>query len=136
MNKSNQRAWGENLTIIWHIICFLSISVRYHQDTIHKQHKRRIAKDLLIMMAFSFLPCSKWPVYIFAFGAYNFKQVNVSGIQIFCAQLLALNLRKVILNAANIHIPVWICTHQMKIYIQVFYSNNDTFTLLFPKVQD
>ena len=35
----------------------------------------------------------KRPVYIFAFGEYNFKQVNVIGIQIFRAQLLALNLR-------------------------------------------
>ena len=40
-------------------------------------------------------------IYIFAFGEYNSKQVNVSGILIFCAQFLALNLRKVMLNAAN-----------------------------------
>ena len=46
----------------------------------------------------------KRPVYIFAFGVYNFKQVNVSGIQIFHAQLLAINLRKVMLNAANIYL--------------------------------
>ena len=43
-------------------------------------------------------------MYVFAFGVYNFKQVNVSGIQIFRAQLLALNLRKVMLNATNIYL--------------------------------
>ena len=46
----------------------------------------------------------KWPVYIFAFGEYNSKQVNVSGMQIFRAQFLALHLRKVILNAVNIYL--------------------------------
>ena len=45
-------------------------------------------------------------MYILAFGEYNFKQVNVSGIQIFCAQLLGLNLRKVMFNAANVIIPI------------------------------
>ena len=40
-------------------------------------------------------------IYIFAFGEYNSKQVNVSGIQIFRAQFLTLNLRKVMLNSAN-----------------------------------
>ena len=43
-------------------------------------------------------------IYIFAFGEYNSKQVNVSAIQIFRAQFLALNLRKVMLNAANIYL--------------------------------
>ena len=38
---------------------------------------------------------------MFAFGEYNSKHVNVSGIQIFCAQFLALILRRVMLNAAN-----------------------------------
>ena len=33
-------------------------------------------------------------IYIFAFGEYNSKQVNVSGIQIFRAQFLALQVRK------------------------------------------
>ena len=44
----------------------------------------------------------KRPVYILAFGVYNSKQVNVTGIQIFRAQFLALHLRKVMLNAAKI----------------------------------
>ena len=47
---------------------------------------------------------NKRPVYIFAFGAYNSKQVNVSGIQIFRAQFLGLYFRKVMLNAANIYL--------------------------------
>jgi len=34
---------------------------------------------------------------------YNFKHVNVSGIQFFPAQLLALNLGMVMFNAANIY---------------------------------
>ena len=38
---------------------------------------------------------------MFAFGEYNSKKVNVSGILTFCAQVLALNLRRVMLNAAN-----------------------------------
>ena len=46
----------------------------------------------------------KRPVYIFAFGVYNSKQVNVSSIKIFRAQFLALHLRKVMLNAANIYL--------------------------------
>ena len=58
----------------------------------------------------------KWPVYIFAFGEYNLKQVNVSGIQIFRAQLLALNLRKVMLNAANIYLFWFILTKCKYIY--------------------
>ena len=49
----------------------------------------------------------KRPVYIFAFGVYNSKQVNVSGIKIFCAQFLALYLRKVMLK----HLPVWNYAH-------------------------
>ena len=51
-----------------------------------------------IMFSSSF----KQPVYIFAYGDYNSKQVNVSGIQIFRAQFLALHLLKVMLNAAKI----------------------------------
>ena len=62
----------------------------------------------------------KWPVYIFAFGKYDFKQVNVSGIQIFRAQLLALNLRNVMLNAANIYLFGFILTKCK--YIQVFFK--------------
>ena len=58
----------------------------------------------------------KWPVYIFALGEYNFKQANVSGIQIFRAQLLALNLRKVMLNAANIYLLGFILTKCKYIY--------------------
>ena len=46
----------------------------------------------------------KRPVFIFAFGMYKSKQVNVSGIQIFRLQFLALHLRKVMLNAANIYL--------------------------------
>ena len=42
--------------------------------------------------------------YVFAFGEYNSKQINVSGIQIFRAQIIALNLRNVMLNAANIYL--------------------------------
>ena len=60
----------------------------------------------------------KWPVYIFAFDEYNSKQVNGSGILIFRAQFLALNLRKVMLNAANIYLFVIILT--ICKYIQVF----------------
>ena len=47
----------------------------------------------------------KRPVYIFAFGEFNYKQVNDSGIKIFRPQFLALqlHLRKVMLNAANIY---------------------------------
>ena len=51
---------------------------------------------------------------------YNSKQENVSGIQIVCAQFLALQLRKVMLNASNIYHLEF--THQMQIYIQVFSS--------------
>ena len=59
----------------------------------------------LFPLIINFFPFYSWklPVYIFSFGQYNFKQINVSGIQIFRAQLLALNLRKVVLNAANIY---------------------------------
>ena len=55
-------------------------------------------------------------IYIFSFGEYNFKQVNVSGIQIFRAQLLALNLRRVMLNAANIYLFGFIHTKCKYIY--------------------
>ena len=55
-------------------------------------------------------------ICIFAFSAYNFKQVNVSGIQIFRAQLLALNLRKVMLNAANIYLFRFILTKCKYLY--------------------
>ena len=44
---------------------------------------------------------------IFAFGVYNSKQVNVSSIQIFSAQFVALHLRKVMLNAANIYLLLY-----------------------------
>ena len=43
-------------------------------------------------------------IYVFAFGAFNSKQVNVSGIQHFLAQLKGLELRKENLNAANINL--------------------------------
>ena len=46
----------------------------------------------------------KRPVYIFAFGEFNFQQVNVSCIQRFLVQFLGLELRKKILNAANIYL--------------------------------
>ena len=59
---------------------------------------------------------TKWPVFIFAFGEYISKQVNVSGIQIFRAQFLALNLRKVMLNAANIYLIDFILTKYKYIY--------------------
>ena len=52
----------------------------------------------------------KRPAYILAFGVYIPKQENVSGIQIFRAQFLALHLRKVMLNAANIYLFVIIHT--------------------------
>ena len=52
------------------------------------------------------------PVDIFAFGEYYSKQVIVSGIRIFQAQLQSLKLRRAMLNA------VWKYTHQMQIYIQ------------------
>ena len=58
----------------------------------------------------------KWPVYIFAFGEHNSKQVNVSGIQIFRAQFPALNLHKVMLNAANIYLFGIILTKWKYIY--------------------
>ena len=58
----------------------------------------------------------KWPSYIFAFGEYNSKQVNVNGIQIFRAQFPALNLRKVMLNAANIYLFGIILTKCKYIY--------------------
>ena len=58
----------------------------------------------------------KRPVYIFAFGVYDSKQVIISGIQIFCAQFLALHLRKVMLNAANIYLFKIIHTKYKYIY--------------------
>ena len=60
---------------------------------------------------FIFLP---QPVYILAFGVYNPKQANVSGIQIYLAQFLALHLRKVMLNAANNYLFVIIHTKSTK----------------------
>ena len=63
-----------------------------------------------------FTVLDKRSVYIFTFPVYNFKQVNVSGIQIFHAQLLALILRKVMLNAANIHLFGFIHTKCKYIY--------------------
>ena len=56
-------------------------------------------------------------IYIFVFGESNSKQVNVSGIQIFRAQLMALILRKVMLNAANIYLFGIILTKCKYIYI-------------------
>ena len=46
----------------------------------------------------------KRPVYIFVFGEYNSKQVNVSGIQHFLAQFQGLELRTENFNAANIYL--------------------------------
>ena len=43
-------------------------------------------------------------VYVFAFGEYNSKQVNVSGIKIFRAQFQSLKLCKEMLNATNIYL--------------------------------
>ena len=43
-------------------------------------------------------------VYIFTFGDFNSKPVNVSGIQHFLAQLKGLEMRKENLNAANIYL--------------------------------
>ena len=43
----------------------------------------------------------KRPVYIFAFGEYNSKQVNVSAIKYFLAQFKGLELRTENLNAAT-----------------------------------
>jgi len=54
--------------------------------------------------------------HILAFGVYIPKQANVSGIQIFRAQFLALHLRKVMLNAANIYLFVIIHTKCKYIY--------------------
>ena len=71
-------------------------------------------------------------VYIFAFGVYNFKQVNVSGIKIFLAQLLALNLRKVMLNAANIYPFGFIrtkCKYIYRSFINVFFCDMELFKL-------
>jgi hypothetical protein len=48
----------------------------------------------------------KRPVFIFAFGEFNSKQVNVSGIQDFLAQFEGLELRKENLNVANIYLFV------------------------------
>ena len=55
-------------------------------------------------------------MYIFTFGEYNSKQVNVSGIQTFRGQFLALHLRKVMLNAANIYLFGIIQTKCKNIY--------------------
>ena len=55
-------------------------------------------------------------MYISAFGVYNSKQVNVSGIQISRAQFLALHLRQVMLNAANIYLFRIIHTKRKYIY--------------------
>ena len=43
-------------------------------------------------------------MYILAVCVYNPKKANVSSIQIFLAQFLALYLRKVMLNAANFYL--------------------------------
>ena len=64
----------------------------------------------------------KRPVYILAFGLYNSKQVNVSGIQIFSAHFLALHLRKVILNAANIYLELY--TPNANIYTFCIFAFN------------
>ena len=53
---------------------------------------------------------------LYILGAYNFNQVNVSGIQIFRAQLLALNLRKIMLDAADIYLFRFILTKCAYIY--------------------
>ena len=47
---------------------------------------------------------------------------NVSGIKIFRAQFQSLQLRKEMLNAANIYLLLALYTHQMQIYIQIFYN--------------
>ena len=47
--------------------------------------------------------CFKRRVYIFAFGAFIYKQVNISGIQYFLVQL-GLELRKENFNASNIYL--------------------------------
>ena len=65
----------------------------------------------------------KWPVYIFAFGEYNSEGVNVSGIQIFRSQFLALNLRKVMLNAASIYLLGILLTKCKYIYMYFKHKN-------------
>ena len=62
------------------------------------------------------------PVYIFAFGEYNSKQVNVSGIKIFRAQLQSLKLRNCVIELyspnANIYTGFLIALpHQSKTFL-------------------
>ena len=75
----------------------------------------------------------KRPVYILAFGVYNSKQVNVSGIQIFRAQFLALHLRKVMLNAANIYLFGIIHTKCKYMYRSFHVSTPERFGDKIPK---
>ena len=62
----------------------------------------------------------KRPVYIFAFGEYNSKQVNVSAIKYFLAQFKGLELRTENLNAATNYLFGIIFTKCKYMYIQVF----------------
>ena len=70
-------------------------------------------KDILKLCT---LKTVKRPVYILVFGVYNPKKANVSSIQIFLAQFLALHLRKLMLNAANNYLFVIIHTKCKYIY--------------------
>ena len=75
----------------------------------------------------------KKSVYIFAFGEYNSKQVNVSGIKIFRAQFRSLKLRREMLNAANIYLLGIILTKCKYIYTGLSGSSrfDDTYTYTF-----
>ena len=79
----------------------------------------------------------KRPVYIIAFGVYNSKEVNVSGIQHYLAQMQGKEFR---MENLNLNLPVWNYTHQMLIYIytEVFYFRKrltSTFTDIVLSVQ-
>ena len=62
------------------------------------------------------LVSSKRPVYMFAFGEYNSKQVNVSGIQHYFTQIYGQEFRTENLNAANIYLFCIILTKCKYIY--------------------
>ena len=95
-----------NLTVYCnsvHCLAPLWIIVKVEGD-LQKMYVNSVLKSLWSSKLVSRLMQFKRPVYILAFGVYNSKQVNVSGIQIFPVQFLALHLRTAMLNAANIYL--------------------------------
>ena len=91
--NSKRKIYSTYLAILFCIVClkYTALNLPYFYQLRQQGPSLHTSRQ---KYEFNLIYSLKRCVYILAFGAFNSKQVNVSGIQHFLAQLYGLELRK------------------------------------------